>query len=691
MAPAPRPTWWRKYLKYWVHLAASVAIILAVTVLPHAIHFFRVRLPLRTSSLVTEAVLRANEHRAAAERLGLSIKAGWFVKGYIRGDETGWSEAKLWIPVSGPNGEGSLYASAGRGSGLWVFSELELSVSGAATLNLLERAKLSAEAREMKQVAKVHLVPLGQLTTVRLHALADQYRTQLGLDVEVAPPVPLEPSAFDPSRGQFVAESLMVLMRHGAPQLAADPSAVLIGVTQQDMYIARQRWRYAFSYRAGNAAVVSTARMRPFLAGLLGKQPLLQSRFKKMVTKNVGVLVYRLPMSRDPSSVMYDRVLGPDDLDVMTESFEGLGAQAVVSSYTTQHRQAPVDAEMKATAGKAPAANAEYPCLAIRPAVGDATGARIPAAKVASCPPDLRTSAAVDTLEIDLRFAAVSMCHTDLVVADVVPLALTRCHRSQDDQSRAFGVGANIAYDIFPVGSRQPYTWSHLIFADGARLHYDRISKGTGYADAVYEHVESATPFRGSRMRWNGNGWDLLFKDGALWNFPEAYAATRGVEAAITAMRDGQGRKIVIARDRHANLVRLTSPGGKTIDFEYDRNHRITRATASTGASAVYEYDVGGRLVKAQDEARRIVRYTYDHAALRGAYAGNDRPLFTIEWADQVPSRIVLGGTAVYTLRFALDPNRLVPVTQATIGAPDGTQTTVDVANDAREAEVWSQ
>ena len=58
---------------------------------------------------------------------------------------------------------------------------------------------------------------------------------------------------------------------------------------------------------------------------------------------------------------------------------------------------------------------------------------------------------------------------------------------------------------------------------------------------------------------------------------------------------------------------------------------------------------------------------------------------------DIAPSRIVLGGTAVYTLRFALDPNRQVPITQATIGAPDGTRTTVDVANDAREAEVWSQ
>jgi YD repeat-containing protein len=682
----PAPAWWRKYLKYWVHLAISAAIIFVTVVAPHVVHYIRLRLPLRTSSLVTEAVARANENAGAAGPLGQPITAGWFVKGYIRGDETGWSEAKLWIPVRGPKGEGSLYAAAGRGSGLWVFSELELSVSGSGALNLLERPKLSDEARDLKPFAKAYLVPLGHLPSVRIHALADQYRARLGLEVEVVAPVPLESSAFDPARGQFVAESLLVMMRHGVSRLADDPNAVLIGVTQQDMYIAAQRWRYAFSYRHGNAAVVSTAHMRPFLAGLRGKNPVVQSRLRKMVAKNLGLLVYRLPPSRDPSSVLYANILGPEDLDVMSESFQGLGGQAVVSSYTTRHSQAPVTPELKTASRQAPAADAEYPCLAIRPAVGDATGATVPTGKVSSCPPDLRTSEAVDTLEIDLRFGAVVTCWTDLVVADVVPLMLTRCHRSFDEQSRAFGVGGNLAYDLFPVGSRQPYTWMKLIFADGARVPYDRISKGTGYADAVYEHAESATRFRGSRVRWNGTGWDLLFADGALWNFPDSYAATRAVEGALTAMRDGQGRRITIERDRHANLVRLTSPGGKTLEFQYDRNHRITRASASTGVSATYEYDVGGRLVKVQDGAGRVVRYTYDRALMRGAYGGNDRPLFTIDYVDSLPSRIVLGGTAAYTLRFALDSNRAIPVTQATIEGPDGTQTAVNVADRVREA-----
>ena len=201
----------------------------------------------------------------------------------------------------------------------------------------------------------------------------------------------------------------------------------------------------------------------------------------------------------------------------------------------------------------------------------------------------------------------------------------------------------------------------------------------------MYEHVESPTRFRGSRMRWNGTGWDLLFTDGALWNFPEAYAATRGVEGALIAMRDGQGRKTTIERDRHANLVRLTSPGGKTLDFRYDAGHRITRATASTGGIATYEYDVGGRLVNVQIDGRRVVRYAYDGTVLRTAYGANDRPLFSVDYKAVWPSRVVLRGTAVYTLRFTANPDRSIPVVKASIEAPDGTRMEVDVADRPRE------
>ena len=57
----------------------------------------------------------------------------------------------------------------------------------------------------------------------------------------------------------------------------------------------------------------------------------------------------------------------------------------------------------------------------MRPALGDLPDGRVPVANITSCPPDIRTTAPVDTLEIDLRFAAFITCRTDLVVPDTVP------------------------------------------------------------------------------------------------------------------------------------------------------------------------------------------------------------------------------------------------------------------------------
>jgi predicted Zn-dependent protease len=664
---AGRP-WWRSP-KYWLSLAGALALFLLTTVAPYVIDYFRLRMPFRTSSLVSEAVARANDHDGVLATLGQPVKAGWFVKGYIRDDETGWSEAKIWIPVSGPRGEGSLYASAGRSAGSrWVFSELHMTPADGAAVDLLERRTLSDEAQQLKTTTKLYLVPMGRLTTIDMVALADYYRQRLGLEVAILPFLALDPSAYDPRRHQFVAQRLLASLRRALPDLAADPDAALIGITQQDMYIAaRQAASFTFSWRDGRGAVVSAARMRPRMVWLRGLQPLVQTRARKIVTKSIGIMIYGLPPNHDPSSVLYDGIGSVDDLDVMSETFQGLGRQAVVTGLRASHFEAPVTADLKPR--PAPVRDAEFPCLAI----GSITDARaVPTGEIASCPPDMRWTKPVDTLEVDFRYGTVVVCTSDLMMPDTIPLVLTRCLRGHDNRSRTFGIGGYLAYDAFPVGSRQPYTWSDLILPDGGRVHYARISRGTGYRDAVYEHNESATMFRGSVMRWNGDGWDLTFSDGALWQFPEAYAATRPVESAIRALRDSQGRRLTFERDRHSNLVRLTSPGGQALHFEYDRAHRIARASAGREDRVSYTYDVGGRLATVEDGARRRTRYAWHLTEIRGAHGPDDEPLFSIEYSDGLPSRIVLRGRTTWTLSYALDRSRTYPIAQVIVGSPDG-------------------
>jgi predicted Zn-dependent protease len=153
----------------------------------------------------------------------------------------------------------------------------------------------------------------------------------------------LDARAFDPKRSQYVAEDLIASLRQALPEFAADPGAAVIAVTEADMYIRASAWRFAFNYRdAHGFAVVSSARMVPWLYRLRGKEDLLQTRLRKMVSKDIGLLVYGLPLSRDPTSLLYNQVLGLQDLDLMQETFAGLGSQAVVSGFEEKHRQAPI-------------------------------------------------------------------------------------------------------------------------------------------------------------------------------------------------------------------------------------------------------------------------------------------------------------------------------------------------------------
>jgi len=653
-------------------------ITLPGILVPLAADFFfgilRVRLPLRTSPLVTEAVDRANDDSGAVGALGRPIRAGWFVKGYTRDDETGWGEGQLWIPVTGPKGQATLHARAGRGSGPWVFSVLELRREDRATLNLLEPDS-PAPAPPLEPGRRAYLVPLGAQRSISLDALPDYYRAKLGLPVEVLPPLTLESGSFDPARRQFVAEELIASMRRHLPRLAADPAAVLIGVTEADMYTRAFSWRFVFNYYRGaeRLAVVSTARMTPWLYRLRGKEYFLHVRMRKMISRDIGMLVYNLPLSQDPTSLLYANVGGLDDLDLLQERFEGLGAKAVVDDFAVSHRQAPTAPVIIERAAPLPRTG-RYPCLLVR----QGTRAGTATAEITECIPDLRADSDLDELEVDLRWGAFIVRKTDLFAADVIPLALTRSYRIWDSLLRAFGTGTNHPYDTFPVGSRQPYTFMELIFADSSRLHYDRISQGTGYADAVYEHTATSTRFLRSRIQWNGNGWDLRLRDGTAYSFPEAYAAKKSADAALIGIRDAEGHAMRFERDQRRNLRRLTSPGGRSLSFDYDAGDRIARLVDDRGRQMRYTYDAGGRLATVTDSTGRIIRHRYDGLYMVSAHEEPGGELFHVDYMD---GRVaVLRLPAGRTFRFAFEfSDPIEGPSRATVVAPDGAITRIDI------------
>jgi RHS repeat-associated protein len=217
-----------------------------------------------------------------------------------------------------------------------------------------------------------------------------------------------------------------------------------------------------------------------------------------------------------------------------------------------------------------------------------------------------------DADPVDLSTGEFVMDKTDLLLPDVIPLALTRTYRTGDGGNRAFGIGSLHPYAMF-LWSAHPYTEVDLILADGKQIHYLRTSSGTGYADAVFEHTSSPTAYYKSTVAWNGNGWDLTLKDGTVYVF--------GNEAPLQSIRDRYGNTLTLTWSNTnqwgsgtGNIVKVTSPNGRWIGFTYDGLNRITQAKDNIGRTVGYEYDAAGNLWKVTDARGGVTEHTYDIA-----------------------------------------------------------------------------
>jgi YD repeat-containing protein len=225
--------------------------------------------------------------------------------------------------------------------------------------------------------------------------------------------------------------------------------------------------------------------------------------------------------------------------------------------------------------------------------------------------PTLRHDAPVNEFVVNLRNGNFKLLQTDLFVSDVMPLSLTRTYFAWEPRSRAFGVGTSHPYDICPTGTRFPYTYQVLNLEDGYQVYMPRISKGTGYANAVFRHDGSSSEFYGAMTWWNGNGWTTIFRDGRKIYFPEAYFAKNFAQGAPTAMVDSEGHSIQLQRNKAKNLEKLVSPSGHNISFKYDSSDRIVEARDDAGHIRSYSCGQGGHVDTVTDGSHVLYRFEY--------------------------------------------------------------------------------
>jgi predicted Zn-dependent protease len=658
-------------------LIALILFLLPHT--PYAYKIFPYRLLLPMSPLVFEAVTRANQHPETAAMLGRPISAGWLSRGYVRSDETGWSEGRMWIPVTGVKATGTLYARGGQADSPWVFSELRLIHDGGRALDLLAPTTQPSLLPLANQV-RVYIVPFGNVLGLGLDELPEFYRKQYDLSVEVVKPIPLEPEVRNTARDQLIFDELVQLMRRRLPKLAQDKSAYLIGVTDEDMYMRDRNWNFAYtSYSPfDRAGVVSSHRFIPY--PLAGNENLLRARVRKMVTRTIGFVVFELPRSEDPSSVMYKDLYGPSSADIMSDRLEGLGARAVVDEFKTGHGIRPQAAEILPHMAKFDYAKVDgrYPCLRIRKAKSGALHDLDVA--LTKCTQGVYFSEELDEIEVDLRIGNLVTRTTDLFMPGALPIAAARCYRSWDNTVRSFGRNTAFSWDVYPIGSRQPYTYLEIIPCDGNRLRYERISRGTGYADAVYEHRTTNTAFLGSRISWNGNGWDLKLRDGSLYVFPESYYGKKDTDGALIEFRDAKGQTVKMERRERRNLKKISISDQRWIAIEHDTADRIMTAEDHQGRKVIYLYDHGGRLAEVRG-LKAVQRYAYDNTYLMKVEE-NDRLIADFDYEDRRVSRVTLPNRGTYRFRYEYDRADENRVMRSIVTVPDGSTSKFDIPKD---------
>jgi hypothetical protein len=116
-------------------------------------------------------------------------------------------------------------------------------------------------------------------------------------------------------------------------------------------------------------------------------------------------------------------------------------------------------------------------------------------------------SGPVDRFETDLRYGAFILRQSDLYLSDVFAVPLTRTYNARDyihpNHVHAFGKNTNHPFDVAPLVTRFPYTYQILALEDGNFVYFPRVSEGSGYADAIFQHTETASSFYKAFTAWN--------------------------------------------------------------------------------------------------------------------------------------------------------------------------------------------
>ena len=129
----PKQGWWSRNWKWFVPVACLVAFVLCIGCIALFVVVMRGASSkvIESTDVCQQAMTQLQANAEAVEALGTPIEIGAGAGGSY--EATGPSgSADLSIPVSGPQGSGTLYVVATKSAGIWHYEVLELATEGVA-------------------------------------------------------------------------------------------------------------------------------------------------------------------------------------------------------------------------------------------------------------------------------------------------------------------------------------------------------------------------------------------------------------------------------------------------------------------------------------------------------------------------------------------------------------------------------
>lgn len=132
----PQPSWWKRNWKWVVPVGGCMSLIVLFVMFVGSI-FYGVTTALEESQPYEYALEKINQDEVLTQQLGSPIEKDGMIQGsynYSNGDKT----ADMRIPISGPNGSGTLIVQATGEDDNWTYNVIRVEIKDNESINLLE-------------------------------------------------------------------------------------------------------------------------------------------------------------------------------------------------------------------------------------------------------------------------------------------------------------------------------------------------------------------------------------------------------------------------------------------------------------------------------------------------------------------------------------------------------------------------